>query len=540
MNLANMQLARATARRREVAIRLSVGASRFRLIRQLLTESILLSLCGGAAGLAFAYWAASGFRRVKLPFSFPVNFDLTPDWHVLLLTFAIAMMAGVGFGLVPALAATRTDLASTLKEGALAQMRGHRRFGMRNLLMVGQVAGSLTLLMIAGFVVLGFNKTSNVEIAFDPNTMYLLSLDPVRDGYSPEQATKLFDNLLDRLKGAPGVQDVVLASAPPFSPQAGIYNLSAPAEGGMAEQVVAGVAKQTVGAGYFSAVNVKMLAGREFDLRDQRTEPSPGKALPAVLNQTAVQAFFGGRDPVGRRISDAGKSYEVVGVVKDLSAPMSQSGRGSQVGSGAMAIVPVVYLPFTRNDFAHPPGGGMIVMVRGSAGAAGDTMQRVRAEIATIDPNLVLFNVRTLGEQVRDTVSYLRLTSMIYGGIGMFGLILAAIGLAGVTAYSVARRRKEIGIRMALGAKRTQVLRLVLREGGLLVVFGCAFGMAAAFALSRALLSTLFGPTLAAGAKDPRLIFGAPLLLAALAMLACYLPARKSTQIDPLKALREE
>jgi predicted permease len=398
MNLANMQLARATARRREVAIRLAVGASRFRLIRQLLTESVLLALFGGAAGLAFAFWAASAFKRVKLPYSFPVNFDMTPDWHVMTLTFALAMVAGVGFGLAPALATTRTDLASTLKEGALAQMRGYRRFGMRNLLMVGQVAGSLTLLLIAGFIIIGFNKTSSVEIAFDPNTMYLVSFDPVRDGYSAEQAANLFDTLPDRLKRAPDVQEVVLATAPPFAPHAGIWNLSAPADAGMPEQLVRGVAKSTIGANYFAALNVNMLAGREFDLHDQRTEPSPGKALPAILDQTAAQAFFGNGDPIGRRISDTGKSYEVVGVVKDLSAPMSQTGR---MGSGPMAIVPVVYLPFTRSDFAHPPGGGMIVMIRARGGT--DAMQSVRAEIAAIDPNLVLFNVRSLAEQVADT-----------------------------------------------------------------------------------------------------------------------------------------
>src|SRR5262249_48235396 len=162
-------------------------------------ESILLACTGGAFGVLFAYWAANGFKKIKMPFDFPMNFDVTPDWQTLLFTFAISLAAGIGFGLAPALATTRPDLASTLKEGALAQMRGHRRFGMRNLLMVGQVAGSLMLLLIAGFLIIGFEKSNRVEIAFDPVKMYLISLDPVRDGYSPEQAANLFDRLPERL-----------------------------------------------------------------------------------------------------------------------------------------------------------------------------------------------------------------------------------------------------------------------------------------------------------------------------------------------------
>ena len=534
MNLANMQLARATARRKEVAIRLSVGASRFRLIRQLLTESVLLAAAGGAGGILMAFWVASALRKAKLPIAFPVNFDITPDWRVIAIVFAISLAAGIGFGLAPALATTKADLASSLKEGMVGQARRYRRFGMRNLLIVCQVAGSLALLLIAGFMIIGFHKTNAVEIGFDPATMYLLSLDPVRDGYSAEKATSLFDNLAERLKRAPGVREVALAQAAPFGPQAAVFTLSAPADSG-SDQVVSGVAKNTVGPNYFAALSVPVLAGREFQMRDQRLEPSKGQALPVVVNQTAARAFFGASEPVGRRIADAAKSYEVVGVVKDLSAPLSQTAQG-QVPDA----VPVVYLPLTKTDFAHPPTNGMIVTVRSDRGA--DAMEGVRRELASIDPNVAVFNVHTLAVQVSDTLAYLRMSEFIYGGIGVFGLILAAIGLAGVTAYSVARRRKEIGIRMALGARAGQVLRLVLREGGSLVIAGSVLGLMAAFGLSRALaaFNNLFGPTFQASAHDPRLIFGAPLLLAALAMLACYVPARRSAKIDPLMALREE
>lgn len=546
MNLANMQLARATARRKEVAIRLSVGASRFRLIRQLLTESALLAVAGGAAGIVIAFWVASLLRKAKLPVAFPVNLDITPDWRVMAIVFAISLLAGIGFGLAPALAATKADLASSLKQAVAGQARGHRRFGMRNLLMVGQLAGSLALLLIAGFMILGFHNTNQVEIAFDPSTMYLFSLDPVRDGYSPEKAVSFFDSLTERLRRVPGVREVALAEAAPFGPQAAVFTLSAPAGGGAPEQVVSGVAKDTVGPDYFAALSAPVLDGREFEMRDQRREPLQCLVLPAVINKTAAHAFFGDNEPVGRRISDTGKSYEVIGVVKDFSAPLSETASGEDT-AGA---IPVIYLPLTKAEFAHPPapgdafvsGGtnGLVVMVRSGRGA--DAIVGVRRELTRMDPNLAVFNVHTLAGEVRDTLAFLQVKEFVYGGIGLFGLVLAAIGLAGVTAYSVARRRKEIGIRMALGARQGQVLRLVMREGGSLVLAGTGLGLLGGLAMSRVLaaFSTLFGPSFQAGIRDPRLILGAPALLAGLAMLACYVPARRSAKIDPLMALREE
>ena len=536
MNLANMQLARATTRRREVAIRLSVGASRFRLIRQLLTESMLLACAGGAAAIVFAYWAASALKQMKLPLEFPVNFDIAPDWRVLLLTFAISLACGIGFGLAPALASTRTDLASTLKEGALAQVRGHRRFGIRNLLMVAQVAGSLMLLMISGFLIIGFQKNNRVEIGFDPRKMYLMALDPVRDGYPAERAVGLFDNLTDRLQRAPGAEAVALAETPPFMPMVATTTLTMPPAAGRPDRAVHGAAKQIVGAGYFAALGVNLLAGREFDRRDQQTDGAKDKPLAAVLNETAAREFFGSAEALGRRVEERSRAFEVVGVVKDLSAPLNPSADGV----GVTSQLPTIYLPLTRTDFTHPPAGGMTVMVRAGRGA--DTLEGVRREIAALDPNLVMLNVRTLAEQVSRATFTVRLNTIVYGCIGGFGLILASIGLAGVTAFSVARRRKEIGIRMALGARRAQVLRLVMREGGALVIAGSVLGFLGAVGISRALgaLSSLLGPSFTAGLHDLRLLIGAPLLLAGLAMLACYVPARRSARIDPLLALREE
>ncbi|MGA2601927.1 MAG: ABC transporter permease [Bryobacteraceae bacterium] len=522
MNLANMLLARGAARRKELAIRLAIGASRFRLIRQMLTEGILLAMLSGVAGFALGYWLAILSARMKPPSAAPVDFDYSPDWHVAVFTFALAVLCGIGFSLVPALQATRADLAPALKEGAMVQLRGYRRFGLRNLLVVGQVAGSLMLLLMTGFLVMGFSKTNNIETRFDANSMYLLSIDPMRDGYTPERAQAFFEKLPGLLRAAGGVDGVALAAQPPFSVVTGTAQLST-------AQSVKQVATETVGAGYFAALSEPMIAGREFEGRDERISREGSQTLPVLLNESAARALFGNQNAIGRHVTEDAQPYEVVGVVHDLT-------------NGVLAedTASLMYLPLTRRDFASPPPGGITIMIRSDAGTGG--LRGVQREIASIDPNLSVFNVRTLANYMEISRAEMRLALDTYGGIGAFGLVLAAIGLAGVTAYAVARRRKEIGIRMALGARKAQVLRLVLREGAALVAVGTALGFLGAVAMVKILssLTSVFVDAFNVATNDPRLIVGAPLLLASLAMLACYLPARRSTKIDPMKALREE
>jgi predicted permease len=528
MNLANMLLSRAAARRKELAIRIAVGASRLRLVRQMLSEGMLLSLMAGAAGLALAWWFVRMSSQMKLPLAVPVEFSYALDWGALAFTFGLAIVCGIGFSLAPALQATKADVAPTLKEGAGVELRSYRRFGMRNLLVVGQVAGSLMLLLITGFVVLGFGKTSGMQTKFDARTMYLMSIDPVRDGYSAEKAQALFEKLPERLKSVGAVRSVALAEQPPFSIPGGTASLSGSFDA--KSQTLKSVAREKVGAGYFAALDEPVLAGREFEDRDRLVDPTvAGTVIPIVLNQSAARGLFGSENPVGKRVAQDRTSYEVVGMVHDLKSGIATAAPSS-----------VMYLPLTRRDFASPPAGGMTIMVRTSA--ATDAMTGIRREIAAIDPNLALFDVRTLDEFFDITKSYMRVALNIYGGIGMFGLVLAAIGLAGVTGYAVARRRKEIGIRMALGSSKGQVLWLVLREGTVLIVVGTALGFMGAVAMVKGLssLANMFADAFQFGVNDPRLLIGAPVLLAALAMLACYIPARKSAQIDPLKALREE
>jgi macrolide transport system ATP-binding/permease protein len=536
-NLANMLIARGANRRKELAIRLAIGAGRFRLIRQLMAEGILLSLLGGVAGFALAYALMVLNSRFSPSTGVPFETDFNLDWHAALFAFALALLCGIGFSLAPALQATKADLTPGLKEGSALQLPGYRRFGLRNLLMVAQVAASLMLLLITGFLVIGLSKESSVQTKIDPNTMFLVSIDPVRDGYSPEKAQALFEKLPALLKSA-AVSRIAFAAVPPFSAVDDDEARQLTAEDAEhSPRVQLPAIEETVGPGYFATLNEPMLAGREFLDRDQRIEASISSTfalpavLPAVLNETAARGFFGNGNALGKRLRDGQQSYEVVGVVRDL-----QNGIGIRQA--------ISYLPLTPRDFVRAPADGITIMVRSDAGAlAGrDALSSIQNEIALIDPHLNLFHVQTLSEFLDRSRASTRFAVQTYGGIGVFGLVLAAIGLAGITAYSVAQRRKEIAIRTALGASRAQVLRLVLREGAALVLFGTVLGFFGAIATARILsaLTDIFVQAFSVGTGDLRLLVGAPLLLAAVTMLACYLPARSSVKIDPLKALRQE
>jgi predicted permease len=525
MNLANMLFARGANRRKELAIRMSIGATRFRLVRQMISEGIVLAILGGIAGFILAYLISLLNSQFVPPSAIPIEPVATPDWHVAVFVFALAIICGIGFSAIPALRATKVDVTPALKEGSVQQLRGYRRLGLRNLLMVTQVSGSLMLLLITGFLVVGITQVSNVPTKFDPHTMYLVSLDPVRDGYTPEKSEIFFEKVYQRLKTIPSVSHVVMAAQPPFSFQEGTTQVTSEDSQGAAKVQISAV-EETVGAGYFDALSEPMLVGREFTDQDQRNAADRSKALPVVLNQTAALGLFGNGRALGGRIRDDKNSYEVVGVVHDLKNGLAESQS-------------VIYLPLTQRDFAKPPAGGITVMVRSDSGR--DALEGIRQEISFLDPNVTVFNVRTLSAHLDMSRSYQRFALNTYAGIGLFGLILSAIGLAGITAYAVAQRRKEIGIRMALGARKGQVLLLVLREGTVLVIVGTVLGFLGAFGLAKMLsaLTNVFVDAIRVGTDDPRLLVGAPLLLAVLALLACYVPALRATKVDPIKALRE-
>ncbi len=525
-NLANLLLARSAQRRKEIAIRLSVGAGRFRLIRQLLTESIIISLAGGAGGFVLAYLLANQVFTSRLVSSLFLQANLAslrPDLGVLLLTLAVALITGVGFGLAPALATTRTDVATTLKQGALTPLRGYRRFGLRNLLVVYQVAGSLTLLLVTGYIIFGFGRSYRMDPGFDTRGVDLFQLDPSRDGYSKEQTAALYEKLPRDLSKLASVHAVTLADAVPFADivsTAPNVHFSVPGAYG---DLLRDAVRQRIGLGYFSTLGVPLVRGREFSELDRN--PASG-AIPVVIDETAQQSFFSRQDPVGKLLRDESHTYVVLGVARNV-----------KVGFAAPNPVSTVFVPFTAQPSTSVDPGATIIV----RGTAANTMSDVRNTIASLDPRLTVFNAGTVDERLGQFTAILHLSWSIYGGIGVFGLILACIGLAGVTAYAVARRRKEIGIRMALGARSAQVLRLVLREGVVMVAIGSVFGFFGAFLVYRVLAHGLFSAAnLADSTKDPLLLLGAPLLLASLALLACYLPARRAARIDPLASLREE
>ena len=534
LNLATMVLARTASRRKELAIRLGVGASRFRLVRQMITEGILLSLIGGAAGFAMAYslWALTAHTR--LPAGSPISIDTALDWHTAIFVFVLAVACGIGFSILPALQATKTDVAPALKDGAALQFSGNRRFGLRNLAMGAQVAGSLLLLLVAGFLVLGIMNGNSIQTNFNQKTMVFLSIDPVRDGYTPDKAQAFFERLPERLRNAPAVTSFALAAQPPYMQgDDDDFHLTVD-DPRVSSPVQKDVSKQTVGAGFFAVLSEPILAGREFAESDQRVDAEatiasgvPVPTLALVLNEKAAHALFGKDNTIGKRLRGDRRAYEVVGVVPDMK------------DAGGM-IRAIAYLPLTRHDFAQPPGSGITIIARGHS--AEDALGGVRSVVASMDPNLTLFNAQTLSEYLELIRSAMRSALRSFGGMGVFGLALSAIGLAGVTGCAVAQRRKEIGIRMALGARKSQVLALVLRESATLIAVGTVVGFLGAVALAKALsaITTAFSDVFAVGVDDPRLLVGARLLLAGLALLACYIPARRATKIDPIQALRQE
>jgi predicted permease len=533
MNLGTMLMVRGANRRKEFAIRMSIGASRFRLARQLMSEGMLLSLLGGLLGFGLAYLLNVLNTQLRQAVDAPGLPDVAIDWRAAVFAFVAALVCGVGLSVAPALRATKSELTPALKEGSAMQLPGHRRFGLRNLAMAAQLAGSLMLLLITGFVLMGFARGYQVQTNFDPKTMAMASIDPVRDGETPEKALELFAKLPQRLKDSGKFSSIALTTLPPFSTvdddDSEQLMVDDPQAAQRAQQPAI---KEFIGAGYFAALDEPMLSGREFNDTDERSlmEPAtgnPARMLPVILSETAVKKLFGSTNAIGKHLKDGSRNYEVVGVVHDL-----KSGMGTHQA--------IAYVALSRDDFVRPAAAGITILSRTRAGLDGTAS--LRDVVSGLDPKLVPFHVETLSDQLAMSRREIRTAMRTYGGIGGFGLILSAIGLAGVTAYAVAQRKKEIGIRMALGANKGQVLRLVLREGIALIAVGTVLGFAGAVLVSKALeaATSVLADALAMSTNDPRLLVGAPALLAALALVACYVPARAAVRIDPLKALRIE
>jgi len=517
-NVANLLLARATSRRREMAIRLALGAGRGSLVRQLLIESLVIALAGGLLGLLVSVWTTSALLHVLPADATGGWIAATIDGRLLLFTMALSVLTGLVFGLAPALQASRAEVASTLREQRAGLATGSSaRF--RRALVVGQLALSLLLLVGAGLFARSLINLLHVDPGFRTARLLQFSIDPRLNGYSSERGYALYHDLQERLARLPGVVAVGAANPGPLSSSNRGSNVTV--EGYQArEDENMDVSRHSVSPEYFHALGIPVVRGREVAERDLH---SPDKVV--VVNEAFVKRFFGVRNPLGRRMMFGASDTklpdrEIVGVVHDFVH-----------NSLREAATPAVFVPYTNEDTLDR----MWFYVRGERDT-GEIGGQVRRLVQQMDASLPVFGMQPLELQVENSVLIDRLIAILSCAFGALATLLAAIGLYGVVAYTVARRTAEIGIRVALGAVPRDVLWLVMRDVGMLVVFGLAIGLPAALALGRLVESQLFGLK----ARDPAIFAGASLALVLVAVLSGLIPSSRAAHIDPIDALRHE
>ncbi len=515
-NVANLLLARTAARQKEIAVRLALGAGRARLARQFLTESCLLALMGGAAGIVLAWWGIDLMATVTGT-GIPRLRELRLDGTVLAYTAGLSVLTGLLFGTAPALSAASSDLHATLKEAGRHPGTGSGRQRLRAALIVLEVALSMILLIGAGLLIRSFSSLLNVGKGFDPDRVVAVQivLKPSRYPERSDQA-RFFDQVLARVQSLPGVEAASLVSRVPLG--GGNTNGDFLIEGKSFPPGQSPLADlRLAGPDYFRVMRIPVLAGRSFTSQD-----GPDSLKVAIVNETFARRFFAGEDPIGRRI-DAEWGTDgwqvVVGVVGDVKHEGLDQ-----------AINAEIYLPFTQR-----PDRSLTIVAR-SASSAAALAGPVRQQVLAVDKDQPVTRVRTMDEVVAASVKSRRLAMSLAGVFAGFALFLSAVGIYGVLSFSVAQRTHEIGIRMALGARRQDVLAMVLRHGMSLTGLGAALGLAGAAGMTRLMSSLLFGIS----PIDPVTFTGIPLVLATVALLAMYLPARRATRVDPMVALRYE
>ena len=514
-NVASLLLSRARARSREIAIRLAIGASRARLLRQLLTESLLLAFAGGVAGLGLALLGIRFFSAIRLPTALPLWLVAHLDLRVLLVCLGASALSGVVFGIAPALHTLRTDLSGTLKAGDAALSGKRRRFQMRNILVIGQVAVSMLLLLIAGLLVKDFANASGFTAGFRTDHVLLLTLDPSLVGYHEPQGRAFYRQLSERVSGLPGVRSVALGEHVPLGVTSSSKNIVVEGYEMPRGQRSLSVLVNPVDDHYFNVMQIPVVSGRKFEPSDTQS------SVPvAIVNEAMAQTYWPKRNPIGGQIQMGKQPLEVVGIVKNIKyRDLTESPQ------------PFLYLPFSQQYESL-----MTLHVETSVDPA-TLAGPVLAEIRKLDAATPVQDVQTMQHFFREGALFgNRLITQVVTVIGLFGLLLAITGLYGVIAYSVSRRTHEIGIRMAIGADPGSVARLVLRQGLRLTAIGGAIGLVLSLLASQLLSSMLVGVS----AHDPQVYVAVPLLLAAIALLACYVPARRAARIDPLLALRQE
>jgi len=516
-NLANLLLARATERGKEIAIRLSIGAGRARIVRQLLTESVMLAVTGGLVGTALAQWIIDSIMALKPPIEIPLTLELHVDWRVLVFSMIVSVVTGVLFGLVPALQATKPDLIPALKDAA--SQSGVRRSLLRSGLVVAQVAVSLLLLIAAGLTLRALQRLHGMSPGFNPENALMMNFDLSLQGYQTDAGMQLRKQLLDRVESLPGVRSASITDCVPLT-----MNFSSNTiliEGRPQERGVNApqAARADVGLKYFETIGTPLVAGRDLTEQDQE-----GKTRSAVVNETFARKFFLGANPIetalGKqfRTSPEGQPWQIVGVARD--------GKYWTIGEDPQAFV---WFPI-GNQLAFN-----YLVVRTSAKPE-TVIGAIRGEFRNLDPNLPVTDVKTLTEHMSLSLFPARAFASLLSAFGLIALALAAIGIFGVMSYAVSQRTREIGVRMALGAGAKDIFKLVIGRGLLLTSIGVGVGLALALVGTRLISILLYSVS----AIDPLAFVGVTLLLVAVAFLACFFPARRAMKTDPMVALRYE
>ena len=514
-NVANLLLARSTARQKEIAIRLALGASRARLIRLLLTESLLLALLSGAAGLLLSLWGVSVFvtaARALLPRLDEVGLDL----RLLLFTLGVSLATGLLFGLAPAWRASKSEMHETLKEGGRTGA-GPGQQRLRGLLVVAEMALSLVLLIGAGLLVKSFVHVLTADRGFDAEQVLTANLTLSSVKYAePQQQALFFQQFLESVKSVPGVEAAAIVNHAPLA--GGGTNGGIIIEGRPDDPQKRPIAeKSIISPEYFHVMRTSLVRGRVFNDRDNIS----GTPV-AIINESLARGYFSGEDPIGKRIDfnwDTKGTQEIVGIVRDVK----------QYGLD-LPTEPTIYVPYSQRA-----DSGMTVVVRSSLAPA-SLVGAMRQKLLALDKDQPLAQVRTMQQVVAESTGQRRVMVMVSALFGALALLLAALGLYGVMAYTVTLRTREIGVRMALGAQRGDVLKLVISNGMVLALIGIAVGLAGALALTRLMVSLLFQVT----ATDATTFIAVPAILVVVALLACFIPARRATKVDPLVALRYE
>ena len=519
VNVANILLVRATAREGEMAIRAAMGASRTRLIGQVFIESLVLAMLGAAGGMVLGTWATRWISDLRLASVVPVTLDFALDWRVFAYTVGVAISTGVVVGLWPALRVARASVNEALRQAGRSGEGGPSRHRVRSMLVAAQMAGSLMLLIVAGLFVRSLQNLQRVYLGFEPNHMLNVILDPHEIGYDQTRTTTFYKELENRVRALPGVRSATLAYSVPMGSYSDFSAVRIEGRPTPTGQQLPVVMFNVVDPTYFETMKTPLLQGRSFTDADNQSSPHV-----AIVNQTMAERFWPNENPAGKRFStDETKDdfWQVVGI--------AQNGK---YGFLAEDPRPFFYVPLAQKFESL-----RALQIR-TAIAPEELMVPVQQVIKSLDPGLPVFSLRTMTESLGGANGFMifRVGALLASCIGGMGLALAMVGVYGVVAFAASQRTREIGIRMALGANRNQVLKLVLRQGLWVVLSGAVFGLLATFGISQAMSNLLVGVS----ATDPLIFVGATVFLVTVALCACYLPARRTTKLDPMVALRFE